>query len=623
MPFLKLQFRPGINREITSYTNEGGWNDGDKIRFRFGFPEQIGGWQKLSSTTFLGTCRALHPWVALDSSKYLGVGTNLKYYIEFGGEYYDITPLRDTVTLNNPFTATNGSDVLTVTDVNHGAEPGDFVTFSGAASLGGNVTAVVLNAEYQIQTVPSSSTFTILLPVTANATDAAGSPGGGASVSAAYQIGVGLDTTVSGAGWGTGAWGESPWGLASSSPVVTSTLRIWEHDNYGQDLLFNIRDGGIYYWDAAAATPLLQRGVALSSLVGANTTPTVAKQVMISDRDRHVIAFGCDDEFSIGTQDPMLIRFSSQESLTDWASTATNTAGSLRLGSGSEIVCAVETRQQILVFTDTTLYAMQFIGPPFTFGVSTLSEGITILSPNAAAAVQDQVFWMGTNEFYAYGGAVSVLPCTVREYVFDNINLSQAEKITAGVNSAFAEVWWFYPSALSSENDRYVVFNYAQNVWYYGTLVRTVWLDRGVNEYPIAASTDGFLYEHENSLTDGSTNPSSALDSYAQSSPLDLGEGDQFMFISRLLPDVSFRGSLVSAPRVRLTLTTQDFPDGYATSVTQEYVRTLDVPAPEQTEQLFFRMRGRQMSFKIENVERNVTWRLGSPRVDVRADGRR
>jgi hypothetical protein len=344
---------------------------------------------------------------------------------------------------------------------------------------------------------------------------------------------------------------------------------------------------------------------------------------MISDRDRHVIAFGCDDEFSIGTQDPMLIRFSSQESLTDWASTATNTAGSLRLGSGSEIVCAVETRQQILVFTDTTLYAMQFIGPPFTFGVSTLSEGITILSPNAAAAVQDQVFWMGTNEFYAYGGAVSVLPCTVREYVFDNINLSQAEKITAGVNSAFAEVWWFYPSALSSENDRYVVFNYAQNVWYYGTLVRTVWLDRGVNEYPIAASTDGFLYEHENSLTDGSTNPSSALNSYAQSSPLDLGEGDQFMFISRLLPDVSFRGSLVSAPRVRLTLTTQDFPDGYATSVTQEYVRTSDVPASEQTEQLFFRMRGRQMSFKIENVERNVTWRLGSPRVDVRADGRR
>jgi hypothetical protein len=623
MPFLKLQFRPGINREITSYTNEGGWNDGDKIRFRFGFPEQIGGWQKLSSTTFLGTCRALHPWVALDRSRFTGVGTNLKYYIEFGGEYADITPLRDTVTLTDPFTATDGSDILTVTDINHGAEPGDFVTFSGAVSLGGNVTATVLNSEYQVQTVPSSSTFTILLSVTANATDAAGSPGGGATVSAAYQIGVGLDTTVTGAGWGTGGWGNSPWGLASNDPVVISSLRIWEHDNYGEDLLFNVRDGGIYYWDASAVNPLLQRGVALSSLPGANTTPTIAKQVLVSDRDRHVIAFSCDDEFSIGTQDPMLIRFSSQESLTDWASTATNTAGSLRLGSGSEIVCAVETRQQILVFTDTTLYAMQFLGPPFTFGVNTLSEGITILSPQSAAAVQDQVFWMGTNEFYTYGGAVNVLPCAVREFVFDNLNFSQAEKIVAGVNSSSSEVWWFYPSLLSQENDRYVVYNYDLNIWYYGTLARTAWLDRGVNEFPIAAALDGYLYEHETGLTDGSTNPSSAIVSHIQSSPIEIAEGDQYMFISRMLPDVSFRGSLVNAPRVDLTLTTQDYPDGFATSVTQSYVRTVDVPASEQTEQLFFRMRGRMLSLRVSNLERNVTWRLGSPRVDVRTDGRR
>jgi hypothetical protein len=623
MPFLKLQFRPGVTREITSYTNEGGWFDCDKIRFRFGFPEQIGGWQRISSSTFLGTCRSLHPWVALDRSKYTGLGTNLKYYIEFGGEYYDITPLRATASLTDPFTATDGSNVLTVTDVDHGAEPGDFVTFSGAAGLGGNVTAGVLNAEYQIQTVPSTSTYTITLPVDANATDASGSPGGGASVSAAYQISVGLDTTVTGAGWGTGAWGESPWGLASSSPVVTSTLRIWEHDNYGEDLLFNVRDGGIYYWDAAAVTPLLQRGVALSSLPGANTTPTIAKQVLVSDRDRHVVAFGCDDEFSIGTQDPMLIRFSSQESLTDWASTATNTAGSLRLGSGSEIVCAVETRQQILVFTDTTLYAMQFIGPPFTFGVNTLSEGITILSPQAAAAVQDQVFWMGTNEFYTYGGAVSVLPCSVREFVFDNLNFSQAEKVVSGVNSSSSEVWWFYPSFFSQENDRYVVYNYDQNIWYYGTMARTAWLDRGVNEFPLAAGRDGYLYEHENGLTDGSTNPSSAVSSYIQSSPVEISEGDQYMFVSRLLPDVSFRGSLVNAPRVSLTLTTQDFPDGYSNSVTQEYVRTIDVPLEQQTEQLFFRMRGRMLSFRISNSTRNVTWRLGSPRVDMRTDGRR
>lgn len=622
MPLIKLQFRPGVNREVTSYTNEGGWNDCDKIRFRMNFPEQIGGWQKLTIATFLGTCRALHPWVALNRNRYLGVGTHLKYYIESGGEYNDITPLRDTATLTDPFTATDGSDILLVTDINHGAEPGDFVTFSGAVTLGGVVTASVLNAEYQVVDVPSSSTYTIKLPVTANATDAAGSPGGG-TVTAEYQISVGLDTTVTGLGWGTGGWGESPWGLASDDPVVISTLRLWEHDNYGEDLLFNIRDGGIYYWDASAANPLGQRGVALSSLPGANTTPTVAKQIMVSDRDRHVIAFGCDDEFSIGTQDPMLVRFSSQESLTDWASTATNTAGSLRLGSGSEIVCAVETRQQILIFTDTTLYAMQFVGPPFTFGVSTLSEGITILSPNAAAAVQDQVFWMGTNEFYVYGGAVNVLPCAVREYIFDDINISQAEKIVSGVNSSHAEVWWFYPSAGSSENDRYVVFNYSQNVWYYGSLARTAWLDRGVNEYPTAAGTDGYLYEHENGLTDGSTNPSSAISSFIQSSPIDLSDGDQFMFISRLLPDVSFRNSTATTPTVGLTLTTQDFPDGAATSVTQNYTKTSSVPPSQQTEQLFFRMRGRMMSFRLSNVERNVTWRLGSPRVDVRPDGRR
>jgi hypothetical protein len=622
MPFIKLQFRPGINREVTAYTNEGGWRDCDKIRFRMGFPEQIGGWQKLSSAQFLGTCRALHPWVALDRNSYLGVGTSVKYYIESGGDYYDITPIRATATLTNPFTATNGSGTLTVTDVAHGAQEGDFVTFSGATGLGGTVTATVLNAEYQIQTVPNSSTYTISLPVTANATDASGSPGGG-TVTAAYQISVGLDTTVTGLGWGTGGWGESPWGLASSDPILVSTLRLWEHDNYGEDLLFNIRDGGIYYWDASAVNPLLARGVALSSLVGANTTPTIAKQVLVSDRDRHVIAFGCDDEFSIGTQDPMLIRFSSQESLTDWASTPTNTAGSLRLGSGSEIVCAVETRQQILVFTDTTLYAMQFVGPPFTFGVNSISESITIIAPGAASAVQDQVFWMGTNEFYAYGGAVNVLPCSVREFVFDDLNQSQAEKIVSGVNSAHSEVWWFYPSALSSENDRYVVYNYTQNAWYYGALARTAWLDRGVNEYPIAAGTDGYLYEQENGINDGSFSPSVALVSYVQSSPIDITDGDSYMFISRMLPDVTFRGSVATAPKVNLTLTTQDFPEGSSSSETKSYVRTLDVPLLEQTETLYFRMRGRMVSFRIANEERNVTWRLGSVRIDARTDGRR
>lgn len=623
MALTKLQFRPGINREITSYTNEGGWYDCDKIRFQKGFPEQIGGWQKLSNATFLGTCRSLHPWVALNRNSYLGVGTNLKYYIEFGGDFYDITPIRATVTLTNPFTATNGSNVLVVADTDHGAVTGDFVTFSGATGLGGNVSAAVLNQEYQV-TVVDSNSYTITLSVTANATDASGSPGGG-SVTAAYQINVGLDTTVIGTGWGTDTWGSGAWGEASSAPVVTSTLRLWSADNYGEDLIYNVRDGGIYYWDASVANPLDQRGVALSSLAGANTTPTVAKQVLISDRDRHIIAFGCDDEFSIGTQDPMLIRFSSQESLIDWQTRPDNTAGSLRLGSGSEIVCAVETRQQVLVFTDTTLYAMQFLGPPYTFGVNTLSENITIMSPNAAVAVQDRVYWMGQNEFYAYTGAVNRQPCWVRDYVFGDIDKTQTEKIVAGVNSEHSEVWWFYPSINGGGLvDKYVVYNFSEDTWYYGTMARTAWLDRGVNEYPIAAGLDGYLYEHENGINDGSVSPSVAIVSYVQSSPMDIGEGDQFSFISRMIPDVSFMNSTATVPKVQLTLSVRNFSDGtYFDSTTQDYVKTQSVPVEQRTEQLFFRLRGRQMSFKISNVERNVRWRLGSPRVDMRTDGRR
>lgn len=623
MALTKLQFRPGINREVTSYTNEGGWYDCDKIRFQKGFPEQIGGWQKLSNTTFLGTCRSLHPWVALNRNSYLGVGTNLKYYIEFGGDFYDITPIRATVTLTNPFTATNGSNVLVVADTDHGAVTGDFVTFSGATGLGGNVTAAVLNREYQV-TVVDSNSYTITLSVTANATDASGSPGGG-TVTAAYQVNVGLDTTVTGTGWGTDTWGAGAWGEASSAPVVTSTLRLWDHDNFGEDLIYNVRDGGIYYWDASAVNALEQRGVELASLAGANTTPTIAKQVLISDRDRHVIAFGCDDEFDIGTQDPMLIRFSSQESLTDWSSQATNTAGSLRLSSGSEIVTAVETRQQVLVFTDTTLYAMQFIGPPFTFGVTTLSEGITIQSPQAAAAVQDRVFWMGKNEFYVYTGAVERLPCSVRSFVFDELDETQAEKVVSGVNSTFGEVWWFYPSVGSGGIvDRYVIYNYGENIWYFGQLERTAWLDRGVNAFPIAAGREGYLYEHENGLNDGSVSPSRAVNSYIQSSPIEIGEGDKFVFISRMIPDVDFRNSTAAAPKIELTLSVRNFSDGtYFDSTTQDYVKTQSVPVDQRTEQLFFRLRGRQMQIKVSSNTRNVQWRLGTPRVDVRTDGRR
>ncbi len=630
MPLAKFQFRPGINREITSYSNEGGWFDGNKIRFRFGFPEKIGGWQRKSTKSFLGVCRALHPWVTLSNDQYIGVGTSLKYYIERGGGYNDITPIRTTTAAGDvTFAATDGSSTLTVTDTNHGAVAGDFVTFSGAVSLGGNITAAFLNQEYEIDSIVDADNYTITAravatlsditidgqytptPVVANSSD---SGDGGAAVIGAYQINVGLDTAVSGAGWGVGTWSRGAWGSASNQSLVTNQLRLWSHDNFGEDLLMNVRDGGLYYWDASGG--LSARAVGLSTLSGANATPTVAKQVLVSDRDRHVIAFGCDPQATPGTQDPLTIRFSSQESLTDWAATATNTAGELRLGSGSEIVRAVETRQQILVFTDTTLYSMQYLGPPFTFGVGSISENISILSPNAVVAVDDAVFWMGNNEFYAYSGRVENLPCSVRDYVFDDFNQDQALKVAGALNSANTEIWWFYPSANSQTNDRYVVFNYGEKVWYYGTMPRTAWIDRGIFDNPIAASSDHYLYYQELGFDDGSTNPASAITAYIDSSPIDIGDGQQFMFISRLLPDLSFLNSTSASPTATFTTAVRNYLQGGTTA------STVSTFTPS-TEQFFLRLRGRQMTLKVESTGAGMTWRLGSPRYDIRPDGRR
>jgi len=513
MPLTKLQFRPGVNRETTSYTNEGGWFDGDKIRFRFGVPEKIGGWERTSQTTFLGTCRALKPFVALDSSRYMGLGTNLKYYIEEGGAYYDITPVRATTAAGDvTFSASNGSSTLTVADTAHGAVANDFVTFSGAASLGGNVTAAVLNQEYQIDTVLNDNSYTVVakdtsgVVITANASDTGN---GGSSVVGKYQINTGLDTSVSGTGWGVGTWGRLGWGDADAAAGTTTVLRIWTHDNFGEDLIINVRDSGIFYWDKTSG--FSAPAVTLSSLGTDPTIPTVAKQVLVSDRDRHIIAFGCDPENNIGVQDPLLIRFSGQESPTTWQSLPDNTAGDLRIGSGSEIVCAVETRQQVLVFTDVSLHAMQFLGPPFTFGINMLSENITIISPLAAIAHDDVVYWMGFEEFYAYGGQVQRLPCSVRSYVFDDFNRQQREKVFAAVNAAYSEIWWFYPSSTSNEIDRYVVWNFQEQAWYYGTLTRTAWVDRGINDFPIATFTDGRQYFHELGWTMGPRSPNQPL----------------------------------------------------------------------------------------------------------------
>jgi hypothetical protein len=636
MPLTKLQFRPGVNRETTSYTNEGGWFDVDKVRFRFGMPEKIGGWEKFSGFSYLGTARAMHPWVALDNGRFIGIGTSLKYYLnQDGGSFSDITPLRSTTSAGDvTFAASNGSATITVTDTAHGAVSGDFVTFSGAASLGGNITAGVLNQEYNITEVLTDNTYTIAArtagtsiaditvdgalsptPVTANGSDTGN---GGSSVVGAYQIGIGLDTSTFGAGWGIGFWGRGTWGSAASTPLVTSTLRVWTHDNFGEDLLMNVRNGGIYYWDKTGG--VAARAVSLDSLAGATSTPTIAKQVLVSDRDRHIIAFGCDTEANPGVQDPLAIRFSSQESLTDWAATATNTAGELRLGSGSEIVTAVETRQQILVYTDESIYAMQFLGPPFTFGVNLVSENITTMGPLSAVAVEDNVFWMGLEEFYVYGGTVQRLPCTVRDFVFDDINLNQREKIVASTNTAFSEVWWFYPSASSSTNDRYVVYNYEQQVWYYGTMARSFWMDRGIFDQPIAAGPNNYLYSQETGFDDDG----SALTAYIESSQVDIGDGDQFAFIKRMIPDLTFRGSTAGSPSANITVKTRNFPGGnYLQSTSSAVTKSASVPVEQFTDQVHLRLRGRSFAMRVESTASGVGWRLGSPRLDVRPDGRR
>jgi hypothetical protein len=619
MSFLKLQFRPGINREVTSYADEGGWFDGDKIRFRMGYPESIGGWEKVSPFQFLGTCRALHTWTALDNTNYIGVGTNLKYYVLRGSDFFDITPIRETTAPGAvTFAATDGSSTIEVTDTAHGALLNDFVTFSGATSLGGNVTAPILNAEHQITSIIDGNTYTIAVSVTANASDTGN---GGASVVGAYQINTGLDTSVLGTGWGAGIWGGGGWGSPSGTAIPGAQLRLWSHDNYGEDLVINVRDGGIFYWDESAG--LNARAVPLTALVGANSVPTLARDVLVSDRDRHVLAFGCDDEFNPGVEDPLLIRFCAQEDITDWETRADNTAGSLRISTGSEITAAVKTKQQVLVFTDVSLHTVQFVGAPFTFGLNEVSQGVSIAGQNAAVAVNDSVYWMGKNQFYIYNGNVQEIPCTVKEYVFADFNVYQTNKVVAGHNSEYGEIWWFYPSLNSDNIDRYVIFNYQQNIWYYGNLSRSAWVSRGVFGYPIAAGTDGYLYYHEFGINDGSQNPPIGINCYVQSNSFDIGEGDKLMSAWRVIPDLTFRTS-DGSPLVTFTLKTQDFPgSGFFEEEANNVVRTATVPVERFTTQQYVRLRGRAMAFRAESNQYNTAWRLGASRIDIRPDGRR
>ena len=624
MPLTKLQYKPGINRDVTSYTNEGGWVDSDKVRFRLGFPEKIGGWVKYSVNTYLGSARSLFSWIALSGTKFLGVGTNIKYYVVEGDAFNDITPIRKTTNGAATFSVANGATVATVTDNAHGANAGDFVTFSGAAALGGNITAAVLNLEFEVQTVPSANPYTINVSATGNASD---SGNGGASTVAKYQIDCGLDTQVGGTGWGAGTWQRGTWG-SSADESTESELALWSEDNFGEDLLLNLRNSAIYYWDKSGG--VAARAVNLTSLAGATDVPTVAMQVMVSDNSRHIIAFGADT-LGTTTQDPLLIRFSSSESLTDWTPSATNSAGDLRIGTGSKFVTAVETKREIVVFTDSTVHSMTYLGAPFTFGITPLSTGITIMGPNAAVAVEEAVFWMGQDSFYLYEGRTQQMPCTVKDKVFFDFNYSQKDKVYAAHNSEFTEITWFYCSDSNSvandgngQNDKYVTYNYTEKVWYYGSLARSSFIDRGTFQYPIGAES-GYLYNHEIGYDDDG----SAMSTSLEASPVDMGDGQKFVSISRIIPDISFQGSSTTgtAPAVNMTLSMQDFPgSSYGQTETDTISLTASsttVPFEQFTTKADIRLRGRSFCFKVASTGAGVRWRLGSPRIDVREDGRR
>jgi hypothetical protein len=621
MALSKFIFRPGINREGTEYDNEGGWFDSNLIRFKNGRVQKIGGWAKDTLDTYLGKARALHAWVSLEGSKYLGVGTTFKYYIKEGSNFDDVTPIRSTTSAGDvTFAATNGSSTITVTDTNHGAVTNDFVTFSGAATLGGNITAAVLNQEYQILLVTGTNTYTITAKdtsgttVTANASD---SGNGGSSVVGTYQINVGLDVYVASTGWGTGTWGASTWG-SSSAISASNQLRLWTHDHFGENLIMNVRGGGIYRWLESSGTST--RAVALSGITGANQVPTVGLQAITSEKDRHLIILGADpttDSARTGSVDPMLIAFSDQENELDFEPRSTNTAGELRLSSGSAIIGAVKSRQEILVWTDTALYSMQFIGPPFTFGINLINENSGLVAPKAAVTAPSGVFWMGYDNFYVYTGSVKKVPCSVLSYVFDDYNSSQTFKTHAFTNTQYDEVGWYYCSASSDEIDRYVVYNYAENVWSYGQLRRYAWLDAGVEPYP-RATENSYLYEHETGY-DADGSPMTNV--FVESSDFDIGDGEQFAFINRMIPDIRFLSNS-NGGQVNIVLKTRNFPGDTLTTNSTSAISS-------STQQSHVRARARQAVVRIESDDDNVPantatgWRLGATRLDVRTDGRR
>ena len=621
MPYSKVQFKPGIYREGTAYSAEGGWFDCNLIRFREGRVEKFGGWQKLTDSTYLGTARALHNWISLGGNKYLGIGTHLKYYIKDGTAFADVTPIRKTTTNAATFAATDGSSTVTVTDASHGAVNGDFVTFSEAVSLGGLVTAAVLNQEYQIDLVTGTNTYTITAKdtsgttVTANSSD---SGNGGSATDAVYQINTGLDVYVQSTGYGVGTWGASGWGSATSLGG-NNQLRLWTHDNFGENLIINPRGGGLYRWLENNGTGT--RAVQLSDITGANLVPTVGLQVITSEVDRHLIVLGADPisgSSRTGSIDPMLVAFSDQENELDFEPVITNTAGSVRLSSGSSIVGGVKARQEVVIFTDTSVYSMQFVGAPLTFALNLINEASGLIGPKAAITSSGGVFFMGYGNFYLYNGTVQELPCSVHNYVFGDINTGQAYKIQAFTNSEHNEVGWFYPSSSSDEIDRYVIYNTQQGVWYYGQLVRTVWLDSGVESFP-QATNGGYLYQQEIGFDDDG---SAMTNVYVESGDFDIGDGDRFTQISSIIPDIKFIQDANSGS-VNVVTKVRNYPgDSLTTEATSE--------VSSSTQKVNLRARGRQAVVRFESNDDatddgnlSIGWRLGETRMDVKTDGRR
>jgi hypothetical protein len=656
MTLKALKFRPGVNRENTTLTNEGTWFESDKVRFKSGTPQKIGGWEKDSGTqagglapatgSYWGVARALWNWANLSGYNLLAVGTNLKYYIQntVGGAFNDITPLKETTAAGAAtFAATDGSNIITVTDAGSNTQAGDFVTFSAAVGLGGNITAGILNTEHRVATTTSSSVYTIVVGVNANASDTGN---GGAGTIAAYQISTGSDIYTVGVGWGAGGWGgittgyaNTGWGVASSAIGVDVQLRTWSQSNWGEDLVLNDRGGAIYYWKNNANPTIFDRAVVLSPASPAPFTsdaycPEVCNFVQVTDQSRFVVAYGVNDPDATdpNQQDPMLIRWSAQNDYTIWdpIDGETTQAGFFRLTRGSEIICAQQTRQEVLVFTDAAVYSQQYQGLPFVFTFQLLADNTSIAGPNAVITVHDMTYWMGVDKFYVYNGRVQTLPSDLRTYVFQDINLSQQYQITAGINDAFSEVWWFYCSANSTTVDRYVVYNYLENVWYYGSMARTAWLDAPLRDVPVAAGYGSQILYHETGNDDGSVNPPAGIDCFIQSADFNLEDGDSFGYVWRIIPDLTFDGSNAPFPTANFTIRPRQFPgtnygtaNNPAVQSANNYLNQRTYNVQQFTPQVNVRIRGRQMALRVGSDTTGVAWQLGTPTADIKPSGRR